>query len=94
MFIQRLLPAVLAASIAHPALAAPEGGISTPMLSRCAGKAGLETRQSDAAFGLLSPRPPRSVPAYHHKQHLSRYPAGQFLRLLVRRRTARPFQQT
>lgn len=54
MFIQRLLPAVLAASIAHPALAAPEGSISTPMLSRCAGKAGLETRQSDAAFGLLA----------------------------------------
>ena len=42
-----------------------------------------------AAFGLLSPQPPRSVPAYHHKQHLPWHPAGQFLRLLVRRRTAR-----
>ncbi|TAJ96901.1 MAG: hypothetical protein EPO10_16810 [Reyranella sp.] len=54
MSIHRLLPALLAASIVHPALADPIGGISTPMLSRCAGKAGLETRQSDAAFGLLA----------------------------------------
>lgn len=52
--IHRLLPALLAASIASPALAGPDGGISTPMLSRCAGKAGLETRQLDAAFGLLT----------------------------------------
>ncbi|MGQ3297552.1 YbaY family lipoprotein [Reyranella sp.] len=52
--IHRLLPVLLAACIAAPALAAPDGGISTPMLSRCAGKAGLETRQSDAAFGLLT----------------------------------------
>jgi uncharacterized lipoprotein YbaY len=52
--IHRLLPVLLAASITSPALAGPDGGISTPMLSRCAGKAGLETRQSDAAFGLLS----------------------------------------
>ena len=54
MSIHRILAAMLAASIAHPTLAAPDGGISTPMLSRCAGKAGLETRQSDAAFGLLT----------------------------------------
>ena len=52
--IRRILPALLAASIATPAFAGPDGGISTPMLSRCAGKAGLETRQSDAAFGLLA----------------------------------------
>lgn len=52
--IRRLLPALLAACVATPALAAPDGGISTPILSRCAGKAGLETRQSDAAFGLLA----------------------------------------
>jgi len=52
--IRRLLPALLAAFIAAPAFAAPEGGVSTPMLSRCAGKAGLETRQSDAAFGVLA----------------------------------------
>lgn len=52
--IHRLLPILLAASIASPALAGPDGGISTPMLSRCAGKAGIETRQSDAAFGLLA----------------------------------------
>ena len=52
--IRRLLPALLAASIAAPAFAGPDGGVSTPMLSRCAGKAGLETRQSDAAFGLLA----------------------------------------
>ena len=52
--IRRLLPALLAAFIAAPAFAAPEDGVSTPMLSRCAGKAGLETRQSDAAFGLLA----------------------------------------
>lgn len=52
--IHRLLPVLLAASIASPAVAGPDGGISTPMLSRCAGKAGLETRQSDAAFGLLA----------------------------------------
>ncbi|WP_422011391.1 YbaY family lipoprotein [Reyranella sp.] len=52
--IHRLLAALLAACVAAPALAGPEGGVSTPMLSRCAGKAGLETRQSDAAFGLLA----------------------------------------
>jgi len=52
--IRRLLPALLAAFIAAPAFADPEGGVSTPMLSRCAGKAGLETRQSDSAFGLLA----------------------------------------
>jgi len=52
--INRLLPALLAACFAAPAFAGPDGGISTPMLSRCAGKAGLETRQSDAAFGLLA----------------------------------------
>lgn len=52
--IHRLLPALLAAALARPALAEPAGGLSTPMLSRCAGKAGLETRQSDAAFGLLA----------------------------------------
>jgi Uncharacterized protein conserved in bacteria len=54
MSIHRLLPALLAASIAGPALAGNDGGISSPMLSRCAGKAGLETRQADAAFGLLA----------------------------------------
>jgi uncharacterized lipoprotein YbaY len=53
MSIHRLFPVLLAASIAHPALAGNDG-ISTPMLSRCAGKAGVETRQSDAAFGLLA----------------------------------------
>ncbi len=52
--IHRLLPALLAACLAAPALAGPDGGVSTPLLSRCAGKAGLETRQSDAAFGLLT----------------------------------------
>ncbi|KAF0098311.1 MAG: hypothetical protein FD144_4476 [Rhodospirillaceae bacterium] len=52
--IHRLLPVLLATAIASPALAGPDGGISTPMLSRCAGKAGLETRQADAAFGLLA----------------------------------------
>lgn len=52
--IRRLLPALLAAFVAAPAFADPEGGVSTPILSRCAGKAGLETRQSDAAFGLLA----------------------------------------
>lgn len=52
--IHRLVPALLAACIAAPVLAGPDGGVSTPMLSRCAGKAGLETRQSDAAFGLLT----------------------------------------
>jgi len=53
MSIQWLLPVLLAASIAHPALAGDDG-ISTSMLSRCAGKAGMETRQSDSAFGLLA----------------------------------------
>lgn len=52
--IRRLLPALLVALVAAPAFAGPDGGISTPMLSRCAGKAGFETRQSDAAFGLLA----------------------------------------
>lgn len=54
MSVHRLIPALLAAFMVHPALAGTDGGISTPMLCRCAGKAGLETRQSDAAFGLLA----------------------------------------
>lgn len=54
MPIYRVLPMLLAGAIACPALAGDGGGVSSPVISRCAGKAGLDTRQSDAAFGLLA----------------------------------------
>ena len=54
---QRLL--LLAALAAAPVLvqearAQEAGGISAPDISRCAGKVGVDTRQSDAAFGVIA----------------------------------------
>ncbi|MBI3197667.1 MAG: YbaY family lipoprotein [Rhodospirillales bacterium] len=49
---------LVAAGIAAPALAPAfgqdVGGVSSSALSRCAGRVGLETRQSDAAFGVIA----------------------------------------
>ncbi|MCW5745038.1 MAG: YbaY family lipoprotein [Alphaproteobacteria bacterium] len=45
--------AVVAFAPAVPALAQEPGGISSSAISRCAGKIGTDTRQSDAAFGIL-----------------------------------------
>lgn len=45
---------LLAAFIAVPAFAEDVGGVSSPTLSRCAGRAGIDTRQSDAAFGVIA----------------------------------------
>ena len=45
---------LLACSVAAPALAQDGDSISSSMLSRCAGKAGTDTRQSDAAFGIIA----------------------------------------
>jgi len=45
---------LLAAVIAIPAFAEDVGGVSSPVLSRCAGRAGIDTRQSDAAFGVIA----------------------------------------
>jgi uncharacterized lipoprotein YbaY len=39
--------------LAVPALAQDPGGISSSAISRCAGKIGTDTRQSDAAFGII-----------------------------------------
>ncbi|MDP1965969.1 MAG: hypothetical protein Q8K93_27655 [Reyranella sp.] len=35
-------------------MAGDEGGISSPAISRCAGKVGIDTRQSDAAYGVIT----------------------------------------
>ena len=53
MYLQKLLTALLACALASPALAR-DGGISSLAISRCAGKVGVDTRQSDAAFGLIA----------------------------------------
>lgn len=45
---------LLAAVIAVPAFADDVGGVSSPVLSRCAGRAGIDTRQADAAFGVIA----------------------------------------
>jgi len=49
-----LLLAGAAMPAAAPAFAQDAGGVSSSALSRCAGRAGLDTRQSDAAFGVIS----------------------------------------
>lgn len=53
-----LRPVLLAATIAvpafAPALGQDAGGVSSSMLSRCAGRVGLDTRQADAAFGIIA----------------------------------------
>jgi uncharacterized lipoprotein YbaY len=40
--------------VVAPALAQEAGGVSTPMLSRCAGRAGVAVRGTDAAFGAIA----------------------------------------
>ena len=49
-----LLAATIAAPAFAPALAQDAGGVSSAMLSRCAGRVGLDTRQADAAFGIIA----------------------------------------
>jgi Type III secretion system lipoprotein chaperone (YscW) len=48
-----VLAAILAIFLAAPAMAQEPGGISTTVISRCAGKAGLDARQADSAFGVI-----------------------------------------
>ena len=51
----RLLGLILPACIvATPAPAQDARGLSSPAISRCAGRVGLDTRQSDAAFGIIA----------------------------------------
>jgi uncharacterized lipoprotein YbaY len=40
-------------SVTPPTLAQEPGGISSSAISRCAGRVGMDTRQSDAAFGTI-----------------------------------------
>ena len=54
MYLPKLVTVLLALGLAAPALARDEGGISSSAISRCAGKAGIDMRQSDAAFGLIA----------------------------------------
>ena len=54
MYLHKLLPILLACAVAGPALAQDAGGISSAAISRCAGRVGLDTRQSDAAFGVIA----------------------------------------
>ena len=44
---------LLFAGVAIPAIAQDIGGLSSTALSRCAGRAGIDTRQADAAFGVI-----------------------------------------
>jgi uncharacterized lipoprotein YbaY len=48
-----ILPAVTAIVLAAPALAQDPAGISSSAISRCAGKVGMDTRQSDPAFAII-----------------------------------------
>ena len=48
-----ILAAILAVFLAAPAMAQEPGGISTTAISRCAGRAGLDARQADSAFGVI-----------------------------------------
>jgi uncharacterized lipoprotein YbaY len=50
---RHILPAIAAIVLAAPALAQDPGGISSSAISRCAGKVGMDTRQSDPAFGII-----------------------------------------
>jgi uncharacterized lipoprotein YbaY len=45
---------LLAGVVAEPALAQDSGGMSSAAISRCAGKAGAEIRESDPAFGFIA----------------------------------------
>jgi hypothetical protein len=50
---RHILPAIAAIVLAAPALAQDPTGISSAAISRCAGKIGMDTRQSDPAFGTI-----------------------------------------
>ena len=50
---RHILAAIAAIILAAPALAPDPPGISSSMISRCAGKVGTDTRQSDPAFGII-----------------------------------------
>jgi uncharacterized lipoprotein YbaY len=50
---RHFLPAVTAIILATPVLAQDPAGISSSAISRCAGKVGMDTRQSDPAFGII-----------------------------------------
>lgn len=50
---RNVLAVATAVLFATPALAQEAVRLSAPEISRCAGKAGLEIRQSDAAFGVI-----------------------------------------
>jgi uncharacterized lipoprotein YbaY len=50
---RHVLAAVTAIILATPALAQDPTGISSSAISRCAGKVGRYTRQSDPAFGII-----------------------------------------
>ncbi len=54
MYLHKLSPILLACTLAAPALAEDTGGISSAVISHCAGKIGVETRQADAAYGLIA----------------------------------------
>lgn len=49
-----LLATGIATAAFAPAFADDVGGVSSPVLSRCAGRAGIDTRQADAAFGVIA----------------------------------------
>ena len=54
MYLHKLFVVLLTCAIAGPALAEKDDVISSLSISRCAGKVGMDTRQSDAAFSLIA----------------------------------------
>lgn len=54
LFSLALLAAYIAAPPFAPAFAQDAGGVSSPALSRCAGRVGIDMRQADAAFGVIA----------------------------------------
>ena len=54
LFSLALLAACIAAPGFGPAFAQDAGGVSSTALSRCAGRVGIDTRQADAAFGVIA----------------------------------------
>jgi uncharacterized lipoprotein YbaY len=54
MYLHKVSSILLACTLAAPALAEDDGGISSALISRCAWKVGIETRQADAAYGLIA----------------------------------------
>jgi len=54
MYFPKLSPILLACTLAVPALAEDASGISSAMISRCAGKIGVDTRLVDAAYGRIA----------------------------------------